>query len=94
MSAYPVYRHSGYRPDRRDTDRTRLGLDGGAARDSDQRASSGDATLTLDELQAHLKDRLSPIEMPRQLEIRQQLPKTVVGKLSRLELRREIRDHA
>jgi long-chain acyl-CoA synthetase len=54
----------------------------------------GDATLTLDELQAHLKDRLSPIEMPRQLEIRQQLPKTVVGKLSRLELRREIRDGA
>jgi len=54
----------------------------------------GDATLTLEELQAHLKERLSPIEMPRQLEIRQQLPKTVVGKLSRLELRREIRDGA
>jgi long-chain acyl-CoA synthetase len=54
----------------------------------------GDATLTLDELQAHLKNRLSPIEMPRQLEIRQQLPKTVVGKLSRLELRREVRDGA
>jgi long-chain acyl-CoA synthetase len=52
----------------------------------------GDATLTLEELQAHLKDRLSPIEMPRHLEIRSQLPKTVVGKLSRLELRREIRD--
>jgi len=46
--------------------------------------------LTLEELHAHLKDRLSPIEMPRQLEIRQQLPKTAVGKLSRLELRREI----
>ena len=54
----------------------------------------GDATLTLEELQAHLRDRLSPIEMPRQLEIRQQLPKTVVGKLSRLELRREIGDGA
>ncbi|MEH2535353.1 long-chain acyl-CoA synthetase [Bradyrhizobium sp. AZCC 1588] len=54
----------------------------------------GDATLTLEDLQAHLKDRLSPIEMPRQLEIRSQLPKTVVGKLSRLELRREIRDGA
>jgi len=54
----------------------------------------GDATLTLEELQTHLKGRLSPIEMPRQLEIRQQLPKTVVGKLSRLELRREIRDGA
>ena len=54
----------------------------------------GDATLTLEELQAHLKERLSPIEMPRQLDVRQQLPKTVVGKLSRLELRREIRDGA
>jgi long-chain acyl-CoA synthetase len=54
----------------------------------------GDATLTLEDLQTHLKDRLSPIEMSRQLEIRQQLPKTVVGKLSRLELRREIRDGA
>jgi long-chain acyl-CoA synthetase len=54
----------------------------------------GDAALTLEDLQAHLKDRLSPIEMPRRLEIRQQLPKTVVGKLSRLELRREIRDGA
>jgi long-chain acyl-CoA synthetase len=54
----------------------------------------GETTLKLEELQAHLKDRLSPIEMPRQLEIRQQLPKTVVGKLSRLELRREIRDGA
>jgi acyl-coenzyme A synthetase/AMP-(fatty) acid ligase len=32
--------------------------------------------------------------MPRQLEIRQQLPKTVVGKLSPLELRREVRDGA
>jgi long-chain acyl-CoA synthetase len=52
----------------------------------------GDATLTLEDLQAHLKDRLSPIEMPRQLEVREQLPKTVFGKLSRLELRREIRD--
>ena len=54
----------------------------------------GDATLTLEDLQKHLKDRLSPIEMPRQLEVRQQLPKTVVGKLSRLELRREVRDGA
>jgi long-chain acyl-CoA synthetase len=52
------------------------------------------ATLSLEELQSHLKGRLSPIEMPRQLEIRQQLPKTVVGKLSRLELRREVRDGA
>jgi long-chain acyl-CoA synthetase len=52
----------------------------------------GDTALTLEDLQTHLRDRLSPIEMPRQLEIRQQLPKTVVGKSSRLELRREVRD--
>ena len=50
-----------------------------------------DTQLTLEQLQTHLKDRLSPVEMPRQLEIRQQLPKTAVGKLSRLELRRETR---
>src|SRR6202048_69966 len=54
----------------------------------------GDATLTLKQLQVHLRNRLSPIEMPRQLEIRQQLPETIVGKLSRLELRREVRDGA
>lgn len=47
--------------------------------------------LSLEQLQAHLKDKLSPIEMPRLLEIRHQLPKTVVGKLSRLELKKEIR---
>ncbi len=45
-------------------------------------------TLSLDELQTFLTDRLSPIEMPRQLEVRSELPKTAVGKLSRLELRR------
>jgi long-chain acyl-CoA synthetase len=44
-------------------------------------------TLTLEELQAHLRGSLSPIELPRQLEIREELPKTAVGKLSRKELR-------
>ncbi|MBR0899135.1 AMP-binding protein [Bradyrhizobium tropiciagri] len=47
--------------------------------------------LSLDQLQVHLKDKLSPMEMPRLLEIRTRLPKTVVGKLSRLELKKEIR---
>ena len=46
--------------------------------------------LTLAELQAHLTDKLSPIEMPRQLELRAELPKTLVGKLSRLELKRSL----
>jgi len=46
--------------------------------------------LTLEELQAHLRGRLSPMEMPRQLEIRSELPKTAVGKLSRRALRQEM----
>jgi long-chain acyl-CoA synthetase len=46
-------------------------------------------TLDLEELQAHLRDRLSPIELPRLLEIRSELPKTAVGKLSRKDLRSE-----
>jgi long-chain acyl-CoA synthetase len=50
----------------------------------------GDVLLTLEGLQVHLKDKLSPMEMPRLLEIRKALPKTAVGKLSRLELKREI----
>jgi long-chain acyl-CoA synthetase len=49
-------------------------------------------TLTLEELQAHLRGRLSPIELPRQLEIREELPKTAVGKLSRKDLRDEAAD--
>jgi long-chain acyl-CoA synthetase len=47
-------------------------------------------TLTLEELQAHLRGRLSPMELPRQLEIRAELPKTAVGKLSRKDLRDEV----
>jgi long-chain acyl-CoA synthetase len=47
-------------------------------------------TLTLEELQSFLKEKLSPMEIPKQLEIRDQLPKTAVGKLSRLDLKREI----
>jgi long-chain acyl-CoA synthetase len=50
-------------------------------------------TLTLEELQAHLRGRLSPIELPRQLEIRSELPKTAVGKLSRKDLRDEVAAH-
>jgi long-chain acyl-CoA synthetase len=47
-------------------------------------------SLTLEELQAFLKGKLSPMEMPKLMEIRAQLPKTAVGKLSRLDLKREI----
>ena len=52
------------------------------------------AKLTLAELQAHLKDQLSPIEMPRQLELLAELPRTAVGKLSRLELKRQLAERA
>jgi long-chain acyl-CoA synthetase len=40
-------------------------------------------TLTKDDLHAFLKDKLSPIEMPKQIEFRDALPKTMIGKLSR-----------
>jgi long-chain acyl-CoA synthetase len=47
-------------------------------------------TLTLKELQEFLAPLLSPIEMPKQLEVCKELPRTPVGKLSRLKLREEI----
>lgn len=49
-----------------------------------------DATATSDELMSFLKDKLSPIEMPRLIEIRAELPKTMIGKLSKKELRAEL----
>ena len=42
--------------------------------------------LDEDGLKAFLKDKLSPIEMPKQIEFRAELPKTVIGKLSKKEL--------
>jgi long-chain acyl-CoA synthetase len=44
---------------------------------------------TGDELRDFLRDKISPIEMPVRVEIRNSLPKTVVGKLSRKELLEE-----
>ena len=43
-------------------------------------------SLTDDELTGFLKDKLSPIEMPKQIEFRDELPKTIIGKLSKKEL--------
>lgn len=40
-------------------------------------------------LLAFLKEKLSPIEMPEHIEFRDELPKTMVGKLSKKELREE-----
>lgn len=43
-------------------------------------------SLTAQALTDFLKDKLSPIEMPREIEFREQLPKTLIGKLSKKEL--------
>jgi long-chain acyl-CoA synthetase len=55
---------------------------------------SGAAPLTLDALREFLKSRLGPHEMPRALELRDALPRTPVGKLSKLELKREEAERA
>ncbi len=44
------------------------------------------AQITEAELQSFLAEHLSPVERPKQIEFRDMLPKTVVGKLSRKEL--------
>ena len=44
------------------------------------------AMLTAPALLAFLKDHLSPIEMPKQIEFREALPRTLIGKLSKKEL--------
>lgn len=43
-------------------------------------------SLTADELKDFLKDKLSPIEQPKEIEFRDELPKTLIGKLSKKEL--------
>ena len=52
---------------------------------------NGHASFTLDELRAFLKSRLGPHELPSALEFREALPRTPVGKLSKLELLNELR---
>jgi long-chain acyl-CoA synthetase len=41
------------------------------------------ATLTSEELCDFLRDKLSPIEMPKIIEFRAELPKTVIGKIQK-----------
>jgi long-chain acyl-CoA synthetase len=48
------------------------------------------ATLTEEALREFLKDKLSPVEMPRLIEVRQSLPRSTVGKLTKTELRAEV----
>ncbi|GAO98227.1 long-chain-fatty-acid--CoA ligase [Caedimonas varicaedens] len=42
--------------------------------------------LKAEELHIFLQNKLSPIEMPRQIEFRDSLPKSMIGKLSKKEL--------
>jgi long-chain acyl-CoA synthetase len=48
-----------------------------------------DCALDEATLKAFLKDKLSPIEMPKVIEFRDSLPKTQVGKLSKKALQDE-----
>ena len=45
-----------------------------------------DQALTAAELRAFLKDKLAPFEMPRQVEFRETLPKTLIGKIDKRSL--------
>jgi long-chain acyl-CoA synthetase len=47
------------------------------------------ASVTVAELCEHLAARISKIEMPAQIEFRDELPKTMIGKLSKKELKAE-----
>jgi long-chain acyl-CoA synthetase len=44
---------------------------------------------TADDIRKHLEAKLSKIEMPAEIEFRAELPKTIIGKLSKKELRAE-----
>ncbi len=45
-----------------------------------------DLHLTTTELRAFLKNKLAPFEIPRDIEFRDEIPKTLLGKPSRREL--------
>ncbi|MGH6912463.1 MAG: AMP-binding enzyme [Geminicoccales bacterium] len=44
------------------------------------------ASVTATELREFLKDKLAPFQMPRQIEFREALPKTLIGKISKKDL--------
>ena len=50
-------------------------------------------SLSEDELKTFLEDKISKIEMPSQIEFRDELPKTIIGKLSKKELVAEEQAH-
>jgi long-chain acyl-CoA synthetase len=42
--------------------------------------------LTAPQLREFCKDRLAPFQVPRQIEFRESLPKTIIGKISKKDL--------
>ncbi|MBX9698703.1 MAG: AMP-binding protein, partial [Acetobacteraceae bacterium] len=52
------------------------------------------ATLTAEALREFLTDKLNAVEMPRLIEVRPSLPRTMVGKLSKKELKEEMQQRA
>ena len=54
----------------------------------------GASEFTLEELNAFLADKLGRHELPARLEFREKLPRTAVGKLSKVELKAEEREKA
>ncbi len=55
---------------------------------------AGASGFTLEDLHRFLSDKVGRYEMPAQLEFREALPRTAVGKLSKVELKREEREKA
>ncbi|MBY0330901.1 MAG: AMP-binding protein, partial [Acetobacteraceae bacterium] len=52
------------------------------------------ATIAAEALRDFLKDKLNAVEMPRLIEVRPALPRTMVGKLSKKELKQEMQQRA
>ncbi len=48
------------------------------------------AEATADDIFAHLTPKISKLEMPAAIEFRDSLPKTMIGKLSKKELKAEM----
>jgi long-chain acyl-CoA synthetase len=48
-----------------------------------------DATATVQDIMKHLEQKISKIELPSEIELRDELPKTMIGKLSKKELKAE-----
>jgi long-chain acyl-CoA synthetase len=51
-------------------------------------------TATTEEILKFLEPRISKIEMPSDIEFRDELPKTLIGKLSKKELKAEVKQQA